>query len=172
MSKSRAERYLHNNDCPKNWTIVRPVISFSERRLDINMFSDNDVVEAVKEGLTVQLPMEAKDLTAGPDWAGNSGKIIANLLFKEGTIGETYTISSAQKITWGEVADIYTELLNVKFELVPADFPKKKWHWRYDRAYDRTIDNSKVLKATGLKASDFTSIKEGVRIELKKLGVI
>jgi len=172
LAKSRAERYLNNNTCPKNWTVVRPVISFSDRRLDINMISGHTVVQAAKEGNTLQLPLEAKNLTAGLDWAGNSGKLISNLLFKENTIGEAYTISSAQNLTWGEVAAIYTELLGVKFEWVPANFPYGTWHWYYDRAYDRMIDNTKVLQATGLTSADFTPIKMGIYTELKKLGAI
>lgn len=172
ISKSRAERYLAESTCPKNYTVVRPVISFSDRRLDIVTTSGQMVVEAAREGKALKLPLEAKNLTAGLDWAGNSGKLIANLLFKKDCIGETYTVSSAQNLTWGEVADIYTELLGVKFEWVPASFPSDLWIWRYDRACDRKIDNSKILKATGLKPNDFKSIKEGIMSELKKLGMI
>ena len=172
LAKCRAERFLADNPYPKNWTIVRPVISFSDRRLDIILTSKNIVVEAAKEGRTVLLPIEAKELTAGLDWSGNSGKLIANLLFKKECIGEAYTISTAQGLTWGEVADLYTEILGTKFEWVPADYPHDKWDWKYDRAYDRPIDNSKVLAATGLKPSDFKSIREGIEIELKKLGAI
>ena len=172
LSKSKAERFLANNPYPKNWTVVRPVISFSDRRLDICMVSKHTVIEAAREGRAVQMPIEAKNLTAGLDWSGNSGKLIANLLFKKECIGEAYTVSSAQNLTWGEVADIYTELLGVRFEWLPADFPADKWHWFYDRAYDRTIDNAKILRATGLCREDFKTIKEGVYIELKKLGAI
>ncbi len=172
LSKSKAERFLADNPYPKNWTVVRPVISFSDRRLDIILTSGNTVVDAAKNGETVKLPVEAKNLTAGLDWAGNSGKLIANLLFKKECIGEAYTISSAQNLKWCDVADIYTELLGVRFEWAPADFPEYLWHWKYDRAYDRAIDNSKVLAATGLKPSDFKSVREGICIELKKLGVL
>lgn len=172
LAKSRAERYLKSNSCPKNWTVVRPVISFSDRRLDINIVSGHTVIDAAKEQKPVCLPLEAKNLTAGLDWAGNSGKLIANLLFKKDTIGEAYTISTAQNLTWNQVADIYTDLLNVKFEWVSANFPENDWGWRYDRAYDRKIDNSKVLEATGLTSADFKSIKEGIQIELENLGAI
>jgi len=172
LSKSKAERFLKDNPYPKNWTVVRPVISFSDKRLDIILTSGRAVVEAAKSGEVLKLPIEAKNLTAGLDWAGNSGKLIANLRFKEEAIGEAYTISSAQNLKWCEVADIYTELLGVRFEWVPADFPEHFWHWKYDRAYDRCVDNSKVLKVTGLEPSDFTSIKDGIKIELKKLGAI
>ena len=98
--------------------------------------------------------------------------ILANLLFKKDTIGEAYTISSGQNLKWGEVADIYTELLGVKFEWAPADYPEYLWQWKYDRAYDRAVDNSKVLAATGLTAEDFTSIRDGIITELKKLGAL
>ena len=172
LAKSRAERFLADNPYPKNWTVVRPVISFSDRRLDINMVSGNEVVKAAKENRSVKLPIEAKNLTAGLDWAGNSGKLIANLLFKKECIGQAYTVSSAQNLKWYEVAEIYTELLGVKFEWVASNYPKDLWIWHYDRAYDRIIDNSKILKATGLNCLDFKTIKEGIEIELKKLGAI
>lgn len=172
LSKSKCEVYLNNNTCPKNWTVVRPVISFSSRRLDINMVSGHRVVDAAKNNVPVTLPLEAKHLTAGLDWAGNSGKLIANLLFKPGTIGEAYTISSGQNLKWEQIADYYTELLGVQFNWEPADFPANTFHWDYDRAYDRAVDNTKVLQATGLTKADFTPIKEGIRIELTNLGAI
>jgi nucleoside-diphosphate-sugar epimerase len=136
------------------------------------MVSGNEVVKAAKENRVVKLPIEAKNLTAGLDWAGNSGKLIANLLFKKECIGQAYTVSSAQNLKWYEVAEIYTELLGVKFEWVASNYPKDLWIWHYDRAYDRIIDNSKILKATGLNCLDFKTIKEGIEIELKKLGAI
>ncbi len=172
LPKSRAERFLRDNPYPKNWTIVRPVISFSDKRLDINMVSGHEVINAVKEGRTVKLPIEAKHLTAGIDWAGNSGKLIANLLFKKECIGEAYTISTAPNLTTEEIANIYTDILGVEFEYVPADFPDDHYIWKYDRAFDRSVDCTKVMKATGLTKADFKSVREGVEIELRKLGAI
>jgi len=170
LSKSRMERFLKDNPYPKNWTVVRPVISFSERRLDLIMTTRRALIDAAEEGRTVQLPIEAKNRIAGLDWAGNSGKLIANLLFKPECIGEAYTVSTAQNLTWGEVADIYTEVLGVKFEWAPADFAENLWSWKYDRIFDRDIDNRKILKATGLRPEDFKSIREGIIIECKKAG--
>jgi hypothetical protein len=39
----------------------------------------------------------------------------------------------------------------------------------YDRRFDRVINNEKILKATGLGASDFKTVAEGLAIELKKI---
>ena len=125
--------------------------------------------------MLIPLPIEAKNITAGLDWAGNSGKLIANLLFKEECFGEAYTVSSAPNLTWGDVADIYTEVMGGKFkwvsleEYLEATDNFNYYALVYDRLFDRNIDNSKILKATKLSADDFLSVKEGLLIELNKL---
>ena len=178
LSKAKAEYYLRNESETSNWTAVRPVISFSKYRFDIVTINQQTVIEKAKSGEKILLPIKAKNLTAGLDWAGNSGKLIANLLFKPETFGESFTISSAQNITWGQMADYYTELLGTEFEWVSTEefiksggTPYGNWALFYDRLYDRKIDNSKVLRATGLKSEDFISIKEGIKIELDKIAV-
>lgn len=178
ISKARCEDYLRNESKYKNWTIVRPVISSSRKRFDIVMCTNHEVEEKAISGEPLYVPECAKNLTAGLDWAGNVGKIIAHLLLKKNTLGETYTISSAQNLTWGEVADIYTDILGVKFiwldeETYMAEHkPRDIWAYLYDRKFDRKIDNSKVLAATGLTAADFAPIKDGIIAELKLTGAI
>lgn len=103
--------------------------------------------------------------------------LIANLLLKEKAFGEAFTVSSAQNLTWGEVADIYTELSGAKFNWVDTEryieeYPWLKntpWILKYDRLFDRKIDNSKILKVTGLKKEDFTSIRDGIKYEIEKI---
>ncbi len=177
LSKAKAEKYLFNESDTDNWTVVRPVISFSEYRFDIVIKNRHDVIEYYRKGEAMNLPAETKELTAGLDWAGNTGKIIANLLFKKDTFKQAYTISSAQDMKWGEVADLYTKLVGTQFNWISVEEYLRSdervagdpWSLLYDRLYDRKIDNTKVLKATGLKKSDFLSIEEGLKIELKKL---
>ena len=177
VPKTKAERYIREESGTANWTIVRPVISFSDRRFDIVTVTGRKVVEFAKSGSAVLLPREAKNKIAGLDWAGNSGKLIANLLFKEAALSEAFTVSTAQNHTWGEIAEMYTELLGVRFEWVDTERyletdPFVKSHpelLKYDRLLDREIDNSKILSVTGLKSEDFVSVKDGIRIELSKI---
>ncbi len=182
LPKARCEDFLRSKHAGEPWTIVRPVISFSHRRLDLFVYSDNDLREQSEKYGVVTLPTFAKDLGAGIDWAGNSGKLIANLLFKPQTFGNTYTVSTAQNLTWGEVAELYTELFDIKVEWsdeetfvtrYPNVLHDKKWMYDYDRKYDRRIDNRRILAATGLEMKDFLPIREGIQIEIenkKKLG--
>ena len=174
LPKARCEKFLREESGTKNWTVVRPVISFSDKRFDLVTVSGHEIIDAAKSGKTVILPEAAKNLTAGLDWAGNSGKLIANLLFKKECFGEAYTVSSGQNLTWGEVADIYTRLTGVNFRWTDTEEYVSTGHGgyilNYDRLYDRAVDNTKILKATGLKKDDFTSVEEGIKIELNNIG--
>jgi nucleoside-diphosphate-sugar epimerase len=178
VPKSKCEDFLRSECQGQNWTIVRPVISFSQYRMDLYVHSGKMVLEYPKEGKPLYIPASSRYLTAGLDWAGNSGKLIANLLFKPHTYGEAYTVSSAPNLTWDEVAAIYGELTGLKVEWCsdeefldryPKFREKRKWMLVYDRMFDRVIDNSKILAATGLKREDFGTIREGISVELKKI---
>lgn len=178
LAKARGERFLRHESGTANWTAVRPVISFSQYRLDIVTINQHTVLEKARAGEPLYLPEAARHLTAGLDWAGNSGKLIAHLLFKPHAFGQSYTVSSAPNLTWEQVAALYTELIGVTFRWVSTEAfieaggtPYGMWALYYDRLFDRTIDNRKVLAATGLTNADFKTIKEGLKIELDKLGV-
>ena len=178
VPKSRCEDFLRSSCQGEPWTIVRPVISFSQKRLDLLMASGRQVLELAARKEILYLPKLAKDFTAGLDWAGNSGKLIANLLFREETIGDTFTIYSGHKTTWGEVADIYQKRIGLQvcwcdeaeyLERNPDIQESKWWTWVFDRRFNRDVDCSKVLNATGLTAQDFVSVEQGI---LKELNII
>jgi len=182
VPKARCEDYLRNERAGEPWTIVRPVISFSHRRLDLLMYSGNRVIADAAEGKELLLPELAKNFTAGLDWAGNSGKLIANLLFKPAAVGETYSIYSGHGLTWGDVASLYEKHIGLKVrwcdEEEYLDFDSRlrekeilSWAWKFDRRYNRDIDCTKVLGATGLQRADFASVEEGILTELKILGI-
>ncbi len=177
ISKAVIENIARADNAHKNWTIVRPVISFSALRFDLFMYSGGEIVQATEEGKTLYLPACAKHLTAGWDWAGNSGKLIANLLLKKDAFGEAFTVSSAQNLTWGQVAEVYRVVTGLSVAWVDADTYLASvpdihddWWWRYlyDRLFDRVIDNRKILSVTGLSKEDFLSTEEGLRLEWEK----
>ncbi len=177
VPKSKCEDYLKKERPNDPWTIVRPVISFSKLRLDLLLYSRTRVLEAAEKGQALLLPSLVKDYGAGIDWAGNSGKLIANLLFRPEAMHETFTIYSGHGMTWGEVAEAYTEVTGVQIRWCDEDefvaskpnLAKEPWMWIYDRRFDRRIDASKVLRVTGLGASDFKSIAYGIQHEIELL---
>ena len=177
VSKAKGEDYLRQECAGEPWTIVRPVISFSHRRLDLLLYSGDDVIKFAECGKEMLMPSIVKDYRAGIDWSGNSGKLIANLLFKSDAIGEAFTVYSGHGLTWGEVAEEYSNLTGVKIrwcseEEYVRNTPRitiQAWAWKYDRRFNRDIDCSKIMRVTGLSKGDFASVEEGIRRELKKI---
>lgn len=174
LPKTKCEKFLRDGSNTYNWTVVRPVISFSEKRLDLVTVTGHEIIEKAEAGKELLLPQAAKNLTAGLDWAGNSGKLIANLMFKPKCFEKAYTVSSAPNLKWGEVAEIYKKLTGIKIRWVSTEEYVETGHGGYglfyDRLFNREIDNTKILEATGLKKDDFVSIENGIKIELAKLG--
>lgn len=181
VPKSRCEDFLRTEHTGEAWTIVRPVISSARTRLDLLITSGTKLLSMAEEGKTLLLPKTVKDFRAGVDWAGNSGKLIANLLFKKDALGETFTIYSGHNATWGQVAQIYEQLIGLKVSWCEeSEFleNRKEWlsafprecMWKYDRAFNRDIDCSKVLRVTGLSKDSFASLQDGIARELRNLG--
>lgn len=174
VPKSICEDYLRTERAGEAWTVVRPVISFSHRRLDLLLYSEHDVLGYAERGEAMPLPRTVRDYGAGIDWAGNSGKLIANLLFRPETYGQTYTVSSGHGLTWGEVAEIYSELTGVtvdwcdeeRFVSTSEKIRRNPWIWKYDRVFSRDIDASAILAATGLSHEELATVREGLEIEL------
>jgi len=179
--KARCEDFLSSECAGQRWTVVRPVISFSQRRFDLLLYSHTRVLDAAKNGEVLLLPEIARDFKAGWDWAGNSGKLIANLFGREAAIGERFTVYSGHGYTWGDVAELYGRTVGLKVrwcdEEEYLDFnptlrtnPAMHWAWIYDRRFDRAIDNSKILSVTGLTRGDFASPEYGLKHELEMVG--
>lgn len=177
MSKCVIERYFNHATRYKNWTIVRPMITTSNKRFDIVQYTFDEPVRWAREGRTMYIASHVKDNYAGVEWAGNSAKIIANIMFNPNCMRKTYMLSTGHRLTWGDIANIYTELLGLKVEWLNPDeyksrFGLYRFPLKYDRAYNREVDPSQMLNDLGLRPEDFKTMKEGIEIELGKFGAI
>jgi len=170
VPKSHEEDFLRASGY-KNWTIIRPVISFSHFRFDLVTQRSMVMLPRILQHKKMLLPECCKDVVAGLCWAGNVGKMIARLCCNEKALGEAYTLSTGETYTWGEIADMYAEVTGLEFvwtdiETYLSVSTRRRYMDRcillYDRVWDRTIDNSKVMEVTGLRAEDFVGIKEGL----------
>lgn len=175
--KTLGERYLQSKS-RKNWTIVRPLISFSHYRLDLLLTGGPQLLPRSRDGKPMLLPEEARYLTAGVGWAGNIGKMFAGVAGNEAALGEAFTFGTGERRTWNDVAGYYEELLGAKFIWVPAEDYLTyatdggyytRQGWTYDRALSRLVDCSKVRRVCGLTDADFLSIREGIVYELNYL---
>lgn len=174
IPKARGERYLTSLGC-RNWTIIRPIISFTHFRLDLVTVGAYALLYRTAVGKPVPLPIECRDKHCGVTWGGNTGLQIAHLIGKPAALGEAFTLGTDEGLTWGDVAGYYEELAGAKFEWIPAeDYLRIATSNAYmerqmiytDRILDRRVDFSKVLRVTGLDPSRFLSCRDAIAHEL------
>ena len=115
-------------------------------------------------------------------WAGDVGVMIARLAGKKEALGEKFIAATAEYNTWGEIAEIYRELLGLEYQWVDQEVylqimskdrdrisPFVRWQLEYARLFDRITDNSKILGVTGMKQEELTSFYDGMKMELARL---
>lgn len=166
----------------RNWTAVRPAITYSKRRYQLCTLEANTIVTRARLGKPVVLPREARKVEATMSWAGDVAKMFAAVLFNEEAKCQHYTFATAEHQTWETVASYYEELIGLKVEWVDREtylavmggepgpaYNDIKWQLDYDRLFNRVVDNTKILKLAGLKQSDLMPLKEGLKLELSNL---
>lgn len=159
----------------QNYTIMRPAITYSKVRFQLVTMECNMFIPRMFEGKKVAVPKEAMEKHTTMSWAGDVAEMIARLILNPYARRETYTLATAEHHTWREVAEIYRRIGGLKYEtvtteeylsIIDPDSITGLQQLTLDRYFDRIIDNSKVLCATGMKQSELMSLENGLRLEL------
>ncbi len=169
LTKARQENILHGAQ-KKNWTIVRPAITYSKDRFQLGTLEAQDFVKRTLEGKAVIFPEQMLNKQATLSWAGDVAVMISRMILNEKAMGQTYTASTAEHHSWKEIIAIYQKLIGLKVKIVDLsvyqDIIGGVYQIKYDRMLDRVIDNSKVLELTGLSQKDLMPLKKGLKLEL------
>lgn len=176
--KARGENIMHAMP-RKNWTIVRPAITYSFMRYQLVTLELHNTVGRAFQGKTVVVPEEARNVQSTMSWAGDVAEMLAAILFNDKALGETYNICTAEHQTWEQVAEYYKDICNMKTLWVPREdylniiCPWKYAHWaeyqlNYDRLFERVMDNSKILSLMGKKQSDLRPLYDGLKYEVSR----
>lgn len=175
--KARGENILRSF-ARKNWTIVRPAITYSLMRYQLVTLEAPNTVGRAFAGKPVVLPVQAKNIQGTMSWAGDVARMIAGLLHNDRALGETFTVATAEHHSWGEIAEYYKDICGLKAVwvdmedylriLCPADpfAMGLRWQLIYDRLFHRLIDNSKILEITGMKQSELKPLHAGLEYEI------
>lgn len=164
----------------RNWTAIRPAITYSKRRFQLVTLEANAWLERARTGKTVLLPESAMNHEACMSWGGDVAKMIARLLLNSSALGEFYTVSTSEHHTWREIAEYYRDLIGLNYKVVDDEaylscvsvnmsYDRCRYQLIYDRCFDRVIDNTKILRATGMKQEELMPLYDGLHRELSAL---
>lgn len=169
LAKAREEDLLRQSK-EKNWTIIRPYITYNDYRLQLGVYEKENWLYRVLQGHAIVLPKDIADrktaLTYGPDVAA----VIVNLIGNEKAYGQAFHVVNTESITWVEVLEIYLNIIEKKagkrpkVKIIDNSLGLQKvwnpWQIKYDRVYDRSFDSSKIQEVCGIY--HYKDIKSGL----------
>lgn len=170
VAKARQENMLFESKT-KNWTIIRPYITYSENRLQLGILEKEAwLYRAIHHRSIVFYEDVAKcntTLTYGKDVSMGIASVIGCVK----AFGEAFHITTSESLTWGEVLDIYCQSINELLGFAPKviwlpkaindDIPSAVIPIYYDRLFNRTFNNNKIkIIAPNI---DFISPRIGLR---------
>lgn len=169
LAKARQENLLRQSG-RKNWTIIRPYVTFSEYRLQLSSLEKEYWLQRSLSGKTIVFSKNLADklttLTFGEDVARG----IAAILGQEKALGEAFHITCSQSYRWSELLQAYLDAIEEKVGKRPKVLLTDHWQQvmgggamqvKYDRLYDRVFDNSKISQF--IDTTTFSDTKESLK---------
>ena len=172
LSKAREERILRNAG-KKNWTIVRPYITYGKNRLQLEGMEKEEWLYRAMLGRIVLVSQDLLEKQTTMTHAADVAFCIANLIGRENAKSEDFNVTGTDSMTWRDVLNIYSEVFRQKgitFRVKEVEsamdihYPWANYQICYDRIYNRTFSNQKILSFIGEHA--FTPMAIGLRESL------
>ena len=145
ITKARQEDALMQRPL-KNWTIIRPYLTFSDNRLQLGvMEKEHWLIPALNNRPIVFSRDIAAHYTTMTDGAVVA-KCIAALIGKQESYGEVFLIASNVSYKWDDILKWYLDCIFEERGEKPTVFYTEQWdstyggevyEWKYDRLYDR-----------------------------------
>lgn len=154
----------------RNWTIVRPSISYGKGRFQLGCLEAPMFLGRMNNSLPIPVPFGLLECKTTMTWSGDVAKMIAGLLFKADAMMDDFNVLTSESVAWQEVVDVYQD--RFKFEIVEVSIDEylklglSRPQLMFDRLRDRVCDNSKIRALTGLEQNDFTSLRQALANEL------
>lgn len=180
LHKAKGESLLRNSEY-KNYTIVRPSITFSLFRYQLVTLEAPYTVGRALNGKKVLLPKGAAEKRATLTWAGDTAKFFEAVILNPKAYGETYSFTTHENYTWREMAEIYKDICGLEYEFIDdedyldilagpgGNKDGLRFQLIYDREFDRNMDNSKILALAGMKPEDMTPLREALAYEISRI---
>lgn len=170
LTKARQENLLRNSN-RKNWTIIRPYITYSEKRLQLGVLEKEKWLYRALRGRTIvfsdDINSKLTTLTYGLDVSNGIMAVIGD----SKTLTETFHITKEASDTWNDVLTIYLEVLEKHLGYKPkvlfqnldefSVWNTGKYQIIYDRLFNRQFETSKIAKFVDVE--NFTKMEVGLK---------
>jgi nucleoside-diphosphate-sugar epimerase len=151
LSKAREENFLCDSQY-RNWTIVRPYITFSENRLQLGVLEKERWLYRALHGRTIIFSEDIATKFTTLTYAYDVSSYIYSLIGMDSALGQDFNVTTSEYHTWQEILNVYLNVIRTKLNREPKVLITKDYksingiayQVKYDREYNRTFDNSKI----------------------------
>ena len=176
LSKARSEDVLLNSG-RKNWTIIRPYITYNAKRLQLGGSELATWLNAALSGRPIVIPQDVGQCETTMTYGNDVARAISFLIGNKNALEEVFNVTGNDHMAWNDVASIYQSIIEEKTGLRPKLYiPENSiqlsgilgnnFQIKYDRTYNRIFDNSKLLHVCGEELS-FISMRDGLKTCLR-----
>lgn len=152
LAKARQENILFDNK-RRNWTIIRPYITFSEQRLQLSSAEKENWLYGALKGKPILFSRDLADKFTTLTYGYDVARGIVSIIGKEKAFGEAFHITVNESYKWSEILDVYVNVIKQKTGITPTIKWLDEWtslvgggamQVKWDRLYNRSFDNSKI----------------------------
>lgn len=170
LAKARQEDLLRSSG-RGNWTIVRPAITYDgSGRFQLCTLESSTWLRLALAGHAVPLASEMLSKQTTMTCGGDVALMISRLIGNSAALGEDFNVCTSRHQCWRDIVKIYSSVLALQVREVSLNEYEMAagavYQCRYDRMFNRVMDNAKILNAAGITESDLVDTKVGLIREL------
>lgn len=153
IAKAKEENVLFESGY-KNWTIVRPSLTYAENRLQLGVYEKENWLYRALRGRSIVFSKDLMDRYYTLSYGKDVAEGIAQLVGKKEAIGQAFHIVIQESFQWKEILNIYLDTLEKRTGKRPKvvltekctnlQLPTAKYQVLYGRYFNRRFDNSKI----------------------------
>lgn len=154
LAKAREENIIRSFG-KRNYTIVRPYITFSETRFQLGVMEKENWIYRALHGRTIVFSKDIAQKVTTLSYGADVAKGIYYIICNEKTYGKTFHITTTENHTWDDILKMYLKAIQELTGKKPNVAYTDKWEsWqggfeyqvKYDRLFNRRFDNSAILR--------------------------
>lgn len=170
LAKAREEDLLLKSG-RKNFTIIRPSITYNSNRLQLGVLEKENWLYRALKGRSIVFSNDINDKLTTMTHGYDVSMGISSLIGKDDALGHVFHITYPTSLLWSEVLSIYLSVLEKhlgrKVNVVMTEkstnlkFKYRVYQVIYCRYFNRTFDNSKISQYCDV--NDFTPPQLGLK---------
>tara|TARA_R110002012_G_scaffold58090_4_gene150680 strand:- start:264 stop:1325 length:1062 start_codon:yes stop_codon:yes gene_type:complete len=143
----------------KNWTIIRPYITYSEVRLQLGTLEKENWLYRALNRKTIVFSEEISNSTTTLTYGLNVVESMIRLLGCPQSFGEIFHITSDKSHKWKDILSLYLDVLETRIGYRPkvvfqsldeyVECNSGKYQVIYDRTFNREFNNTKIKSVVG-----------------------